>query len=159
MKTIVYKKFILFMPSLIYHQTIIYIDQLSDVSTLDLSVLLYDLLLKVRLLIFNKTFIQYSIHREQDRQLGLTFPLYLYLYPQKQDRQLGLTLPLFIENRTGSQVLPSLYISTSIHRNITGSQVLPSLYISTSIHRNRTGSWVLPSLYISTSIYLPYKFI
>ena len=62
-----------------------------------------------------------SIHRKQDRQLGLTLLLYLYLYSQKTGQVVGsytpfISLPLIIAKRTGSYGLPSLYISTSIHR-------------------------------------------
>ena len=66
-------------------------------------------------------FISTSIHRKQDRQLGLALPLYIYFYLQKIGQVVGsypfsIYLPLFIENRTGSWVIPSLYISTSIQR-------------------------------------------
>ena len=59
------------------------------------------------------------------------------------------SLPLFIENRTGSWVLTSLYISSSIHRKQDRQQSI-SLPL---FKENRTGSYVLPSLYISTSLH------
>ena len=60
-----------------------------------------------------------SIHRKQDRQLGLTLPLYLYLFSQKIEQVVGafpfsMSLPLFIENRTGIRGSPFLYVYTSL---------------------------------------------
>ena len=86
---------------------------------------------------------------------------------------LSMSLPLFIENRTGSCILPSLYVSTSIHRKQDWQLDLtlsPSLYLysqkigqvvvsyprSMSLPlfiENRAGSWILPSLYVPTFIH------
>ena len=125
-------------------------------------------------------YISTLIHRKQDMQFGLTLSLYINIFSQKIGQVVGsyhisISLPLFIEKRTGSLVVPSLYISTSIHRK-KDRQVLPSLYIYIYLYsysqkigqivwsyphsiclplliENRTGSLVLPSLYMSTSIH------
>ena len=101
-----------------------------------------------------------SIHRKQNRQIGLTLLVYLYLYSQKI-RQVtkasppSISLPVFIENKTGKQDLPSLYISTSIHRKQEWQiGIILPLYIYLSLFiENRTGRQGLPSLYTSTSIH------
>ena len=108
----------------------------------------------------------------------LTVPLYIYLYSQKIGQVVwayppSISLPLFLDNREGSLVLPSLHISTSIHRKL-DRQFGLTLYLCIYLYsqkigqvvwffplsmylplfiENRTGSWVLPSLYISTSFH------
>ena len=52
-----------------------------------------------------------------------------------QSKPPSISLPLFIENWTGSQGLPSLFIFTSIHRKQDRQLGLPSLFISSSIVR------------------------
>ena len=97
----------------------------------------------------------YTRETKQDRQLGLTLPLYLYLYSYKIG-QVVRAYPLslfiqnmtyiFIQNRRGRWGLPSLYIYLYKIGQVVRAYPL-SLFI-----QNMTGSWGLPSVYISTSI-------
>ena len=109
-------------------------------------------------------YISTSIHRNQVRQLGLSLPLYLYLYSQKIEQVVGafplsISLPLFIENRTCSQGLTSIYISNSIHRK-QDRQLGLNLHLYLYLYSQKIGQVVWshpPSISISIFIHTKQK--